>query len=299
MATITPPLPARRIASPVALHLWHLTSLDAVTVAVTWTLAFAWAAHLRLPWWPPAVVGLSAWSFYIADRLFDARRASSPLRPRHHFHWRHRRIFIPLAIACALAAFALVLWKMPLHAEMRDSLIAAAALAYFAGVHARAGSLTQQSTSWASSWMSSLRQVMSRTMPRAMPKEFLVAIVFTAACSAPVLTRSVTRLPLVPVLAAFIALAWLNCHAIESWESEGTRSVNRAARWLTGAVLACTAAAAVLLHSDRISLLLAAAAASAALLGVLDHQRQRLAPMTLRVLADLVLLTPLALITRI
>lgn len=277
MATLTPPLPATRIEVPGFLRLWHLTSLDAVTVAVTWTLAFAWAVHLSLPWWPPAVVGLSAWSFYIADRLFDARRACTPLRTRHHFHWRHRNIFIPLAVGCGLSALALVLWKMPLRIAIRDSLIAAAAIAYFAGVH------TSEQTATASQRKRWIR------------KELLVALVFTSACAAPALARSTVRVPLLPVLIAFAALAWLNCHAIESWESGNAHSVRPAAQWLIGAAI-MGAVSAALLHDLHVSLLLLAAAASAGLLTLLDHERKRLSPMALRTLADLVLLTPFALV---
>ena len=289
MATLTPPLPATRIELPRLLRLWHLTSLDAVTVAVTWTIAFAWAMHLSLPWWLPAIVGLSAWSLYIADRLLDARRARTPLRTRHHFHWHHRRIFLPLAVACGLTALALVFWKMPVRIEMRDSLIAAAAITYLASVH------TAEETS--------PEHARSRRHKNWARKELLVALVFTTACAAPALTRSATRWPLLPLLVVFAALAWLNCHAIESWESvswesasrESSRTVRLAAQWLTGLAIAASLAAA-LLRQQRASLLLLAAAASALLLLILDRQRPRLSETALRTLADLVLLTPLLLV---
>jgi hypothetical protein len=280
VATLTPALPARRIEVPRLLRLWHLTSLDAVTVAVIWTVAFAWAAHLSLPWWPPVVVGLSAWSFYIADRLLDARRACTPLRTRHYFHWQHRNVFLPLAAGCGISALVLVLWKMPFRFEMRDSVIAVAAVAYFARVH----------TSGESNPF-----VPRRKSRRWVRKELLVALVFTAACAAPALARSMTRWSLVPVLMVFAALAWLNCHAIESWESGDASSVRPAMQWLiaatfTGAV--CMA----FLHEPRMCLLLLSAGASACLLGLLDHHQQRLSGMALRTLADLVLLTPLVVV---
>src|SRR5271156_1049832 len=97
--------------------LWHLTSLDAPTVAVVWTLAFAWAARVHLPIWLPIVLALAAWSFYIGDRLLDARNARTPLRERHHFHWRHRRIFLPLAVTSAILGMLLVLHSMPIPAR--------------------------------------------------------------------------------------------------------------------------------------------------------------------------------------
>jgi hypothetical protein len=258
------------------LRLWHLTSLDAPTVAIIWTLAFAWAARVRLPLWLPAVTGLSAWSFYIADRLLDARAARSPLRLRHHFHHRHRRIFLILAAAAAMTALGLVLRCMPPLAQARNTLLAAAALAYFTGVHTYA------------------------PRRRLLPKELLVALVFTAACAAPVLSRAAHRLELAPVFLVFTALAWLNCGAIEAWESQRLVPAHWASifRVAVSLAAACLLAAmiAVVLGAPRIALLLAAAGCSAVLLALLDRGRRRLTPTTLRAAADLVLLTPLALL---
>lgn len=269
------------------LRLWHLTSLDAPTVAVVWCVAFAWTARVALPVWLPVVLALAAWSFYIADRLLDARRwlrkgspsllrtgVASPLRPRHYFHWKHRRIFLPIAIAAALAGLVLVLHSMPLAARERNSVLAAAALAYFTSVHS------------------------PRRLRVRFPKELLVGILFTLACTTPVWTRmSAQRGALTVPILVYMALAWLNCLAIEAWES-GARARASIFRWtLTLSCIALAAAAiCVSLQQDRPALLLCAAALSAALLAVLDRVQRSLAPTTLRAVADLVLLTPLALL---
>lgn len=100
---------------------------------------------------------------------------------------------------------------------------------------------------------------------------------------------------LAPTLIVFAALAWLNCHAIESWESGDAHSVRPAAQWLIAATL-IGAVGMALLHELRMSLLLLMAGASACLLTLLDYERERLSSMALRALADLVLLTPLALV---
>lgn len=55
--------------------LWHLSSLDAPTVAVVWSLGFGWAAGVRLPFWVPVLIALGTWAVYIGDRLLDARSA--------------------------------------------------------------------------------------------------------------------------------------------------------------------------------------------------------------------------------
>ena len=281
---------------PHLLELWHLTSLDAPTVAVTWTLAFAWSAHVHLPAWLPIILALSAWSFYITDRLLDAYRDSrlatrrtqtlslvpafqSPvLQPRHHFHWNHRKPFLLIAISSVLIALNLVVRYMPLAAQTRNSVLALASLAYLTSVHTRP----------------SLR----------IPKELLVAIVFTAACSLPVLARieppgSTSCLAIIPAVLTFVALAWLNCQAIETWESNAPTRFKFVIPQLAVALAATAATLATisaLTHHPRPALLLASAAASSLLLALLHSLKPNLTPTTLRTAADLVLLTPLALL---
>jgi hypothetical protein len=273
-----------RLDAPATLRLWHLTSLDAPTVAIVWSVAFAWTSHIRLPAWPVAVVALAAWCVYIGDRLLDARDNRTPLRERHRFHWKHRRIFLPIALTAALVAIGLVMHSMPTAARERNSVLAAAALAYFTSVH--------------SPW-----RVPGTGRWLRFPKELLVGVLFTLACATPTLTRiaipgaATHFLALLPALLVFALLAWLNCHAIESWETGcySRTSITRAATALTvlavlGAILAMA------LHDPRHAALLAAAAGSAALLGLLDLRQHSLTPIALRVCADLALLTPVALL---
>lgn len=66
-------IPGRVLDAPLLLRYWHLSSLDAPTVAVVWSLGFAWAAGVRLPVWIPILLALVAWAVYIGDRLLDAR----------------------------------------------------------------------------------------------------------------------------------------------------------------------------------------------------------------------------------
>lgn len=269
------------IHAPALLRIWHLASLDAPTVAVVWTLALARVAGVRMPFWVPAVIALAAWCCYVFDRILDARSARSPLRTRHHFHWRYRRIFIPAALGAAITAVALVLHSMPVVAKERNSVLAVAAIAYFTTVH--------------SPW----RPRMSRFRVR-MPKEFLVGLLFTLACVAPVWFRAPAyRVELLPAVLGFIALAWLNCHAIESWESETL--LPEMAKVFVAALVVCavTMLAAVWVascHQPRVALLLALSATSAAALAVLDRGRSYLDPIALRAAADFVLLTPVVML---
>ena len=277
----------RILTAPAPLRLWHLSSLDAPTVAVVWSLGFAWTAGVRLPHWVPLLLALGTWAVYIGDRLLDARSgirsgALHTLRDRHFFHWRHRRRLAPVAIGAAVAAAIIIFACMPPVIRTHNSVLAAAALAYFSGVHAR------------------------RPLPQLFffTKEFLVGTLFTAGCAVPVFSHwhiasappgPVPRLFILPV-ACFAALAWLNCHAIERWESGARSRVTVAAGLLS---FACLLAAALLAPGHpRYAALLVAAAASSTLLILLDGLRHRLTPLALRAAADLVLLTPLFLLVR-
>ncbi len=131
---------------------------------------------------------------------------------------------------------------------------------------------------------------------RALPKEFLVGILFTASCALPVWARmGAGRMWLIPVFLVFASLAWLNCHAIEAWESSPDRHRERA-QIEVGCL--CLASAALLLmpgamfcDRSRLAMLLGLAAMSAVGIWLLDRNRLSLDPVSLRSAADLVLLT--------
>jgi hypothetical protein len=251
--------------------------------------------------WIPLLLALVTWSVYVADRLLDARTglhnpAQHTLRARHRFHWRHRRALLPMAIAAACAAGAIILAFMPPMARARDSVLAAAALAYFSGVHS-AHKARRLPLHW----------------PRAFPgKEFLVGVLFTAGCVLPAwhrpdaLAAPGSRIWVFWIPAVFFAaLAWLNCSCIARWEvvggpacCEGRRSpLPRSLALVLAAIgfLLCLVAAAS--AHPRPAFLLAAGATSALLLALLDGTRDRMMPLALRAAADFVLLTPLALIS--
>ena len=276
--------------APAPLRLWHLASLDAPTVAVVWSLGFAWAAGVRLPPWAPLLLALVAWSVYIGDRLLDARagyRTPSlhSLQERHRFHWRYRHLLAPLAIAAAIGASWIVVNLLPAVALKPDSVVAFAALAYFSGVHSHRR-VPQQ-----------LSAVFSR--------EFLVGVLFTAGCVLPVWSQphfahsetSPHMLLFVPMV-FFACLAWLNCTAIGHWESSepnpGTSPVFSFA--ISMGLIGVLLTALIGVVQPRSAALLGAGAASALLLAALDRMRLHITPLALRAAADLVLLTPILLL---
>jgi hypothetical protein len=278
----------RVFRAPPPLRFWHLASLDAPSVALAWSLSFAWAARVRLPLWVPALLMLAVWAVYVADRLLDARNGLRRvnlqfLRERHLFHWRHRRVFLPLAVLAAVAAAFLVIALMPTAARERNSVLAAASLVYFTRVHAGRA----------------LRPTFTRGLRPTFPKELLVGLLFTAGCVIPAWSRSAFPVAALLVPSAFFAiLAWLNCHAIDRWEAAANNTApQRIAFTACIVAVAGLLAAALLLHvQPRSAALLAAGAMAALLLALLDALRDRLAPVALRAAADLALLTPLLLV---
>jgi hypothetical protein len=270
--------------APAPLHLWHLTSLDAPTVAVVWSLSFAWAAGVHLPRWVPVLLALGTWVVYVGDRLLDARAAFcsvnlGALRERHFFHWRHRRVLAPCACCAAVLAAGIIFSEMSPAIRDRNTVLAFAALAYFSGVHAP--------------------RMRPKTLPTFRSKELLVGVLFTAGCAFPVFVRihvAVHGVIGLLILAVFFAaLAWLNCTAIDRWESPDSSSVSSAAFALTATGLLTTLSFG---HQPRICALIFAGSASAALLSLLDLRRGRIAPLTLRCAADLVLLVPILCLAR-
>lgn len=236
-----------------------------------------------------AALILIVWFIYIVDRLLDARAglrtpSQHTLRDRHWFHWRHRRILLPLACLAAIAAAALVLARLPMRALRPDSLVAAATLVWLGSVHLG----TRHSAA--------ARERMA---------EIVVALIFVTGCALPILPQNpaaFARLALAPAL-LFAAVAWLNLHAINAWESApNTASIHSripSRIHPAGAAIAAIgftlAACAMLLAAPRTAALLACAACSALLLVLLDRMRNRMTPITLRAAADMVLLTPLLL----
>jgi len=272
---------------PNPLYLWHLASLDAPTVAVVWSLAFARAAGVDLPVWVLVLIALGTWSVYVGDRLLDVHSALhsanlSGLRERHYFHWRHRRVLLPLAITAAAVAAGIIFLLMPVRIREHDSFLAAAALAYFSRVHSP-----------------HLQTV--RPFPF-LSKEFLVGVLFTLGCGLPTLSMlhftgaiHSQYWPFLVAIAFFATLAWCNCRAIELWESG---SVSRIVTTLNILGIVGFLGAIAYVATPPVSAIFAAGSASALLLAVLGCLRSRLTAIAVRSAADLVLLTPLFLLVR-
>jgi len=262
---------------------WHLLSLDAPTVAVLWAWAFACAVRVRAAPAALAVLGLGTWLIYVADRLLDSR-ANAPrdaLRERHRFHAQHRRAFLLTSGFAGAALLWLIVRDLAPAARRENAVIFGVFLVYFVFVHL----------------------IGSR-----FPRSLAVGLVFAAACAVPAWSRA-TAIPITWILsvALFAALCWLNCAAIHVWERADPQG--RALHILVIAACLALAAAALAVACgtalrDPGALRLAVSVlASALLLLALHFDHRRItsrdggraagATLSLRVLADASLLTPL------
>ncbi|HXS12104.1 MAG TPA: hypothetical protein VN734_05335 [Acidobacteriaceae bacterium] len=275
------------------LALWHLLSLDAPSVATVWTIAVASSVGLHLPWSSPAAMFVAVWMLYAADRLLDARplpggQSPPELEERHRFHHRHRRAFLTL-IAISACVLVALLRSLDPRAMRIYSLLATLLGAWFLIIHARPlpGDGTHR-----------------------LPKELAVGIFFPAAVFIPTVARlPQLRLDLLPIALLLAATCSLNCLFLYAWEHPDHRvQAHSSTRWATNHLVTLTSSVAALsLLLILISPLLTASAqlhrgttvltscilASSLLLLLLHHLRNRLHPLHLRALADLVLLTPL------
>jgi len=271
---------------------WHLLSLDAPTVAAVWCAAFLSVVGIPLSRptgrWPVAFLCLATWLCYVGDRTQDARsaREDSELRARHHFYgrwWRTRRSsLVGLVGVAALVCAGTGLLGLTLPLFFDYAALTLASLLYFGWVHSG-----------------------RERNARVLAKEAAVAIIFALGCLLPAWTSATTfwRLQLLPAGLLFALLCWLNCVAIERWEGRGSvgarahASTRWAARHLSALLVASALAAASLtiwrLTLDRPTALAPYLAGAFLFLALLERWRFRLSVDSLRIFADVALLTPL------
>jgi hypothetical protein len=271
---------------------WHLLSLDAPTVAVTWCAAFLSVAGVPLTvpaaHWPVTFLCLATWLCYVGDRTQDARSCLEPseLRARHRFYgswWHSRRSsLIALVSVAALACATAGLLRLSASLLVDYVALTVASLLYFAWVHSGRERTT-----------------------RVLAKEAAVAFIFALGCILPAwsIAENALRFQLAPAGALFALLCWLNCVAIERWEGRGViaphahPSTHWAARHLNALLIASALAAAALgvfRHTvGRPTALAPYLACAFLLLAALERYRLRLSVDSLRIFADVALLTPL------
>lgn len=187
---------------------WHLLSLDAPTVAATWTWWISWCAGVRIPLADPAAMFFAVWILYVTDRLLDARPLSQALpsvglEQRHHFHHAHRSAFIRGALL-TLVPLAWLVHRMH-EGELRLYVLLGCLLGgWLLLVHARPASEASQA--------------------HRLPKELAVGIFFPAAVFLPTVARApALHLALLPPVLGFGCVCTLNCLFLFVWEHTRAR----------------------------------------------------------------------------
>ena len=249
---------------------WHLTSLDAASVAVVWLLTFSRFQPAGVRWKEALALGTAVWLLYVSDRMLDAARNSvETLQARHLFHAEHRRRFGTVAAACG-CGLVLLLPQLP------------------AGV--RAGWL------WLGVPMAAYALAVHCWRVQRLPKELMVSLMFAVATMLPALVeRPLHCWRTVAAGALFLVVCWLNCVAIARWEGSGAQADARSTTWGAKHLgsLCMAAGFAGFSMAPFCGMTAVAAGVSALFLLVLDRRHRQVEPVALRALADAVLLTPL------
>jgi hypothetical protein len=242
--------------------LWpNLLSLDAPLVALVWQVLFVRCLHGTAGVTEGVMLGLAVWLIYAADRMLDAWRGAGTAL-RHGFYGKYWRTLSAVWVAALVSGLWFAWERLPDEVWLRGVIVAAGVTAYLTVLHG---------------------------LPRrwhAKVKEAAVGVVFALGVSL-VAWPVVETWAEVLAIALFAVLCWMNCVAIEDWER------GRSARdgvWIAASVVAL---ASVLLLPERRPVLAGAETASALGLILLDRFGRELSREALRVLADVVLLSPL------
>jgi len=269
------------------LWLWpNLLSLDAPLVAVLWQVLFVRCFHVAMGAAPAILLVASVWLIYAADRAMDAWRGERS-SARHRFYQAHWRVFVPVWVTVLAVSAWLALTELPVALLLRGLLLLAAVVVYFFAVHGRkAAQGWRAAPGWAASHGWKTRR--GALPPAVMTKEGTVGLLFALGASLAAWTN-VRTLVDAAAIGLFFALCWINCAAIQKWESH---SWNTAADWpVRSAAIGVALVAAALLWMHR-PVLGGAEMASACAFVWLDRSEHRLSPEALRVLADVALLSP-------
>jgi hypothetical protein len=262
-------------------------SLDAPVVALLWQGQLARAGAVPLGFAPRFVLGASVWLAYVGDRWIEGWRLA-PRNVRTQRHWFYQRWRWPIAIAAggvfgADLAVALRGLSPP---DFRAGLVLFGPVLAYLFSH----------------------QLLHRDRRWRPPKEVCVALLFGGGVGVFLFSAPGASLrPMAAPLALFTLLCFANCALIAVWERAVDRShgqVSLPSQFRGGAafsralpwVLAPLAAAGGLAAAGPARPAIFAVAASSLLLGLLDRAEPRLGWRLARVLADVALMTPLALL---
>ena len=248
-------------------------SLDAPLVATIWQNTVSTSFSIQIDWHHRVLVFLSVWLGYSADRWFDAWRHKENISQRHRFFSRYRW---PL----------LVIWTMTLVSSITLAFNSLNATELALGTALAISSIA----------ITIVVQFIALHHFRALVKSLLTASLVTAS----VLLFVVPETANDQISTAFLLIAvfTLNCSFIHNWD----RGIDAIQEQLSidlaqsKSLIAAFSIAVVVLTILYSSPLFPYALSSVFLLTVIHLLRNRLHSETRRTLADLSLLTPLAIL---
>jgi hypothetical protein len=258
-----------------------ILSLDAPLVCLCWQALLARVLDVRLRWPEVAVLAISVWLAYAADRWIEGWRLDARIvrTQRHLFYQRRRWPVAGVWVTAFAADVGLALAGLARRELTAGLLLLLPVLAYL---------LSHQTIHRHRRWRA--------------PKEVVVAVLLTGGVAL-FLEPAVSVARLVEGLTIFAVLSFANCALISSWEHDvdlahGQNSLvvdfARARRfvvWLPWLL----AAWGVLMEGATggpMRVVVACGVASAALLGAVDRVEPRIGRAAARVLADVALMTP-------
>lgn len=262
----------------------NLICLDAPIVAVIWQQLFARTFHHNVTASATIALFLTAWLIYLADRFADARSVSpvSARSLRQDWCQRHQGLWLGVMIVVACADAWMILRRLEPRLLFVGLVIGLLSLAYLA-----------------------INYSLGKVWRRVPLKELLIGSLFTLGTISTLLCDPlIDRSRLIVSSMFFAILCSLNCISIAGWERELDRQQGkeslatcwpaltyhfRAASVLLALVYGIAASLSVALRT-----LFLCMAFSAALLSLLDFRRNAIPLHERTALADLVLLTPLA-----
>ena len=261
----------------------NLVCLDAPLVAICWQWVFARSLHLAVTVSSTIALFLTAWFIYVVDRFTDSISLSAdvPKSAREMFCFTHQRLWLFLMPVIALFDVAIVCSRLDYETRVHGIILAAVAGLYFV-----------------------VNNRFSKIWTAIPIKEMAIGALFAAGTLlvfAPHIAAARSTISFAALL--FAALCWLNCVSIAFWERDLDRAQRKhsvATRWPHAASFAPAASITLAVASGALGFvdhqlgpLAICLGLSAALLAALH-----LAPVSRderTALADLVLLTPLAL----
>ena len=271
-------------------HWWQwptVLSLDAPLVAVVWQSALAQAVHRPIYWHHGIILGAAVWLAYAADRWIEGWRLSpcQVLTQRHWFYQRWRWPVAALWATVMVVALGLSVTRLN-RAELSAGLIVLVPVLIYLLSH----------------------QLIHRAHRWRVPKEVCVALLFTAGVSCFIAANQpVILYEIAGPLLCFGLLCFADCALISIWEEGVDRSHGQTSlalhfprgrpfvRALPWMIAAFGALYAYWVH-PKLGGMVWCAVAGGVLLGGVDLAQPSLGRQLSRVLADVTLMTPLALL---